>query len=1182
MKSKVAVLLIVILSLSQLGWTSSPQQTRPLRVCAYENAPKIYTDETGTIAGFWPDLLGAIAQQEGWTLNWVHGSWDDCMVWLEQNQVDIVPDVGWTETRSQTYVFSTEPVLTSWARLYGPVGSQINSILDLEGKTIAGLTGSLNLDGPEGIKELIGKFDLHATFVEMDTYTQVFEALDQGTVDAGVTNKDFGNLNEGKYRVVRTPILLQPTRIRFAFAQDAALTPYLIERIDAHMNTFKADQNSVYYQALDTYLGTKASSIAEQVIPDWVRTLAVWAGGIFLFLVAVGVVSRVQVQRRTAQLRESQALFQAVIDATSDAIFVKDAQGRYILANAGVALAARRPGADVSGQDDHALFPDDAESIIANDQRIIAGGKVITYEETLPGAGGKVHTFLTTKGPLFDQSGKQFGLFGIARDITDRKLAEETLRSQQQLIAAIAETSPAMIYVYDMETQSNVYINMGVERMLNYSAQEVQALGAHLLPTLIHPEDMAAVIALQAKIMAAADTDTLELEYRMQHQNGEWRTFHSYERPFVRNTDGSLKQKIGAAIDISERKQAETEVRQRAEELAALNALGREVSLSLSLDEVISAALQGMWKAVDPDLAYFFLRDGERLLLKGVVPAAAKVRLGDVPEHRVGECLCGLAASEKTPIYCRDIFKDLRSTWEECKKAGVRSFAALPLLSGGEVIGVIGLASNQERDFEAQASFLETLSTTIAVSLGNALLHEQTQKRLDDLATIHRAAQQLQVIQPPHALSQTLIHLLETEMGYDYGAILLVDAESDALFPFALSHQGRDLDFVEQDKAYVRSKGVRVGKGITGWVAQSGESVRLGDVRQDARYTSMRSDIRSELCVPLRAGDQIIGVVNTETTAMDAYSAADQRMLETIAAQIAVAIQNARLLEQIQRYAAELEQRVNERTAQLQFANKDLESFSYSVSHDLRAPLRAISGFSEIIARRHRADLNHEGQHYVDNIVQASARMGQLIDDLLTYSRLGRAGIRHQPISLAVLMQEISTNLGSLVSASHGTLNLAQGLPTVMGDQTLLSQIFTNLLENGLKYHQPDMAPQVSVDFHVGTAEEVTIRPPAPLAPQPWGEQSTTSPRIGGRGAEDLPEDPYVIVSVTDNGIGIPAEYQDKIFNIFQRLHSEEEYPGTGIGLATVRKAVDLLGGKVWMASQVGQGSTFWVKLPKG
>ena len=593
MKSKVAVLLIVILSLSQLGWTSLPQQIRPLRVCAYENAPKIYTDETGTIAGFWPDLLGAIAQQEGWTLNWVHGSWDDCMVWLEQNQVDIVPDVGWTETRSQTYVFSTEPVLTSWARLYGPVGSQINSILDLEGKTIAGLTGSLNLDGPEGIKELIGKFDLHATFVEMDTYTQVFEALDQGTVDAGVTNKDFGNLNEGKYRVVRTPILLQPTRIRFAFAQDAALTPYLIERIDAHMNTFKADQNSVYYQALDTYLGTKASSIAEQVIPDWVRTLAVWAGGIFLFLVAVGVVSRVQVQRRTAQLRESQALFQAVIDATSDAIFVKDAQGRYILANAGVALAAGRPGADVSGQDDHALFPDDAESIIANDQRIIAGGKVITYEETLPGAGGKVHTFLTTKGPLFDQSGKQFGLFGIARDITDRKLAEETLRSQQQLIAAIAETSPAMIYVYDMETQSNVYINMGVERMLNYSAQEVQALGAHLLPTLIHPEDMAAVIALQAKIMAAADTDTLELEYRMQHQNGEWRTFHSYERPFVRNTDGSLKQKIGAAIDISERKQAEQalqeandlledRVRQRTDELQRFIDLmaGREVRMA--------------------------------------------------------------------------------------------------------------------------------------------------------------------------------------------------------------------------------------------------------------------------------------------------------------------------------------------------------------------------------------------------------------------------------------------------------------------------------------------------------------------------------------------------------------------------------------------------------------------------
>jgi PAS domain S-box-containing protein len=238
----------------------------------------------------------------------------------------------------------------------------------------------------------------------------------------------------------------------------------------------------------------------------------------------------------------------------------------------------------------------------------------------------------------------------------------------------------------------------------------------------------------------------------------------------------------------------------------------------------------------------------------------------------------------------------------------------------------------------------------------------------------------------------------------------------------------------------------------------------------------------------------------------------------------------------------ELEQRVAQRTAQLQAANKELESFSYSVSHDLRAPLRAISGFAAIIARRHRANLNEEGRHYVDNIVQASERMGQLIDDLLTYSRLGRAGLRRERLPLGDVLAPIVSDLEPRLQQIGGTLQVESQLPIVLGDRTLVQQIFSNLLENAMTYRKAGEPLKITISAQIDE-HTATIR-------------------------------------VSDNGIGILPVYHDKIFNIFQRLHSEDEYPGTGIGLATVKKSVELLGGSVWVESEMGEGSTFFVKLP--
>lgn len=238
-----------------------------------------------------------------------------------------------------------------------------------------------------------------------------------------------------------------------------------------------------------------------------------------------------------------------------------------------------------------------------------------------------------------------------------------------------------------------------------------------------------------------------------------------------------------------------------------------------------------------------------------------------------------------------------------------------------------------------------------------------------------------------------------------------------------------------------------------------------------------------------------------------------------------------------------LERRVAERTEQLRQANKDLESFSYSISHDLRAPLRAIFGFSQILASRHAESLNEEGKQFLEYVVSASKRMEQLINDLLSYSRLGRKAVQIQSVQLQNIVEGVSTDFNAELEKLGGALRVVNPLHQVQGDETLLHQIFSNLVGNAIKYRRPDVPPEIRIE-----------------------SQSNND---------------GILVKIRDNGIGISEKHFEKIFNVFQRLHSEQEYSGTGIGLANVQKAVSILGGKIWLESVVGEGTTFFLNLPK-
>jgi len=237
-----------------------------------------------------------------------------------------------------------------------------------------------------------------------------------------------------------------------------------------------------------------------------------------------------------------------------------------------------------------------------------------------------------------------------------------------------------------------------------------------------------------------------------------------------------------------------------------------------------------------------------------------------------------------------------------------------------------------------------------------------------------------------------------------------------------------------------------------------------------------------------------------------------------------------------------LENRVAERTAQLVSINKELESFSYSISHDLRAPLRAIFGFSQILTRRHKDALNEEGKQYLDYIVEASVRMEKLINDLLNYSRLGRKSIDIVELDLNKIVNEIKDDFSQKFEELGVDFITDDVFPKIKGDESLMRQVLTNLVENAVNYRKTDIKPFVKI-YSISKSKGTYL-------------------------------------AVEDNGIGIPEEYWEKIFNIFQRLHSDDEIPGTGIGLATVKKAVSKMNGEINVKSVVGEGSTFTIYLP--
>jgi PAS domain S-box-containing protein len=346
----------------------------------------------------------------------------------------------------------------------------------------------------------------------------------------------------------------------------------------------------------------------------------------------------------------------------------------------------------------------------------------------------------------------------------------------------------------------------------------------------------------------------------------------------------------------------------------------------------------------------------------------------------------------------------------------------------------------------------------------------------------------------------------------------------------------------------VRGWKLAPGEGIAGWVVQNKESLTVSDTLSDERHFKAVDEetgmaLRSILCVPLRVEGNVTGVLQIADTTPNRFGPEDQELAESLTVSAAVAIANARLYEAAQQELAErrrAEKALAQKAAELSASNAELNQFFFVSSHHLQEPVRSIVSYLQLLQRRYEGKLGEDADEFISYAVNGAIRMRELINGQIAYAHIGTHGRTFMPTDCSAAVDSVLNGLRPVIEEHNATVTRDE-LPSISADSNQILQLFHHLIDNAIKF-KGDEPPRV----HISARQE----------------------------------DDQWVFTIQDNGLGIAPQYFDRIFEIFQRLHKGEEYPGTGIGLAICKKIIERHGGHIWVESEPGQGSTFYFTIP--
>lgn len=685
------------------------------------------------------------------------------------------------------------------------------------------------------------------------------------------------------------------------------------------------------------------------------------------------------------------------------------------------------------------------------------------------------------------EAGGRLAIQGVFQDTDPPRDVDRT----PSIARFILDNSPAVFWRCRVEKERPVEWVAGNLGLFGYSREDFLS-GRVPYSSLLHPEDRDRVLD-DMEEFAFRGLSTFRLEYRIVTKRGEVRWLD--DRVSVeRDADGRVTHFYGVAVDISESKRAELTRIQSEDRFRAI--------VETSSDWIWETDEHGIFTYASPtvhDLLGYKPREvlGKRPL--DLMPSGEAQHMAHLLESHLN------APAPFTNFEQRLLHRDGREIVLET--SAITIFDA-----GGQFRGYRGIARDITRRGQTEDEI------------------RQRNRELESLAAITRRA----------GRSLDLDHLLETLLPeiarvLDVGPVLLFLSDGGP----SLTLRG---SFPPAGDARLEEAELQMGECLCGLAAQGGMSVFSEDMANDPRVTlnaCKGTGLVSVAAIPLQSAHNRTGILAVASASRRDFRQ-NEHFLSAIADSLATAIENADLYQEIRIHAAALERRVAERTAELETANKELEAFSYTVSHDLKAPLRSIDGFSKCLEEEYGHALDQEGKGYLHRVRNAAHRMGQLIDDLLKLSRLTRGELRREQVDLTTLARTVASQLEKSGGERPVDFVIAERM-NAWGDPRLLLVALENLIQNAWKFSAFQPKARIEVGMVNFTGQKAYF--------------------------------------VRDNGVGFDPVQAHRLFQPFRRLHPASEFPGSGIGLATVQRIVHRHGGKVWIEAKQGLGATVYFTL---